>query len=46
MAGTGKPSESKLAATLEKLIFGNRVAIVVVFALVTLALTAVAVRSV
>jgi predicted RND superfamily exporter protein len=34
-----------LAATLEKLIFGNRIAIVVVFALLTLGLAAVAVRG-
>jgi predicted RND superfamily exporter protein len=34
-----------LAATLEKVIFGNRVAIVVVFALLTVALATVAVRG-
>jgi len=41
----GKASGSPLALTLEKLIFGNRVAIVVVFALLTVGLAAVAVRG-
>ncbi|MEO8018223.1 MAG: MMPL family transporter [Pseudomonadota bacterium] len=45
MAGPGKPGDSKLAATLEKLIFGNRAIIVAVFAAVTLALSVVAVRG-
>ena len=39
------PEKPSLAATLEKLIFGNRVAIVAVFALLTIALAAVAVRG-
>ncbi|HEX5162463.1 MAG TPA: MMPL family transporter, partial [Steroidobacteraceae bacterium] len=37
--------DSKLALTLEKLIFGNRLAIVIVFVLVTLALATVAARG-
>ncbi len=36
---------STVAATLEKLIFGHRVLIVIVFALLTAGLTAVAVRG-
>src|SRR5262245_37609258 len=43
--GTGKPSDSKLAAALEKIIFGNRALIVILFALVTIALTTVATRG-
>jgi uncharacterized protein len=39
------PGDSRMASTLEKLIFGNRLAIVIVFALVTLALAGVAVRG-
>jgi predicted RND superfamily exporter protein len=45
MAGTGKPGDGKLAATLEKLIFGNRTAIIILFALLTAALATVAVRG-
>src|SRR5262245_65788160 len=45
MAGSGKPSDSKLAAALEKLIFGNRLVIIILFALITAALTTVAVRG-
>jgi predicted RND superfamily exporter protein len=49
MAAVGGPQDEKpagsLAATLEKLIFGNRLLIVVVFALLTVALTVVAVRG-
>src|SRR6187551_1151436 len=42
----GKTSrETKLEATLERLIFGHRVLIVVAFALITVALTVVAVRG-
>jgi len=41
---TGK-SESRLAFTLERLIFGHRVLIIVLFALVTAALVTVAVRG-
>lgn len=45
MAGTGKPSDSALSAGLEKIIFGNRALIVVVFALLTVALATVAARG-
>jgi uncharacterized protein len=45
MAGHTKPGESRLAATLEKVIFGNRVIIVIAFALITLALGVVAARG-
>src|SRR3954470_23281649 len=45
MAGTGKPSDGKVAATLERLIFGHRVPIVIVFALVSALLATVAVRG-
>ena len=41
---TGK-SESRLAFTLERLIFGHRVLIVVLFALVTALMVTVAVRG-
>jgi predicted RND superfamily exporter protein len=44
MEGSAKP-DGKLTATLERLIFGHRIALVVVFALVTAALGAVAVRG-
>ncbi|HTU67836.1 MAG TPA: MMPL family transporter [Steroidobacteraceae bacterium] len=44
MAGTGN-ADGRTAATLERLIFGNRVAIVVVFALITAALGIVAARG-
>ncbi len=44
-AGGGKTSDSAVSAALEKLIFGNRIAIVVVFALVTIALAIFAVRG-
>src|SRR3954470_12723623 len=45
MAGTGKPSDGKVAATLERLIFGHRVPIVIVFALVTALLATFAARG-
>jgi uncharacterized protein len=45
MAGTASPGDSKLSATLEKLIFGHRKLIVVVFALITLLLGVVGVRG-
>jgi uncharacterized protein len=47
MAGGGetRASDSKLALTLEKLIFGHRALIVVVFALLTAVLATVAVRG-
>jgi len=45
MAGSGKASDSKVSAALEKLIFGHRVVIVVVFTLVTIALLTVAARG-
>jgi len=44
LAGTGN-ADGRTAATLERLIFGNRVAIVVVFALITAALGIVAARG-
>jgi predicted RND superfamily exporter protein len=44
MEGPAKP-DGKLAATLERWIFGNRVALVVIFALVTAALGTVAARG-
>ena len=45
MAGPGKPGDSRLAATLERLIFGHRVLIVVAFALITALLTVIAARG-
>lgn len=45
MAGSAKPGDSRMASTLEKIIFGNRLVIVIVFALVTVALGAVAARG-
>jgi predicted RND superfamily exporter protein len=45
MAGPGKPGDGKLAGTLEKLIFGNRLLIIILFALITAALAVVAVRG-
>jgi uncharacterized protein len=45
MAGPATPGESPLAAALEKLIFGHRKLIVVLFVLLTVVLTAVAVRG-
>ncbi len=45
MAGTASPGDSKLSATLEKLIFGHRKLIVVVFALITVLLAVVGVRG-
>lgn len=40
-----KPGDSRMAGALERLIFGNRVTIVIAFALITIALGAVAVRG-
>jgi predicted RND superfamily exporter protein len=45
MAHGGNADNSKVAGTLEKLIFGNRIAIIAVFALVTLGLLFVGVRG-
>src|SRR5262245_13968333 len=45
MAGSGKPSDSAVAAALEKIIFGNRLAIVIVFAIVTILLGVVGARG-
>ncbi len=45
METTAKPGEGKVAATLEKLIFGHRLAIVIAFALLTAVLATVAVRG-
>ena len=45
MGGSSKPGDSRLAAALEQIIFGNRLAIVIVFALVTVALATVAARG-
>jgi predicted RND superfamily exporter protein len=45
MAATGKPGDGKVALTLERIIFGNRVAIVAAFAVVTLVLGIVAARG-
>ena len=45
MAGGANPGDSKIASTLEKLIFGNRLLIVAVFVLVTAALSVVAARG-
>jgi predicted RND superfamily exporter protein len=44
-AGSGKPADSALAGALERIIFGNRLAIVIVFSLVTIALAVVAARG-
>jgi predicted RND superfamily exporter protein len=45
MAGSMQPGDNRVAATLEKLIFGNRLVLVIVFALVTVALATVAARG-
>jgi len=45
MAGTGKPADGKVALTLERLIFGNRVAIVVAFLVITIVLGIIAARG-
>jgi predicted RND superfamily exporter protein len=45
MSGGSKPGDSRLASTLERLIFGHRLVIVIVFALITLGLATVAVRG-
>lgn len=45
MAAPGKPSGSALPAVLERLIFGHRVVLVVVFALLTVVLAMVAARG-
>ena len=45
MAGSIQRPDSKIAQALEKLIFGNRLVIVIVFALLTLLLMATAVRG-
>jgi predicted RND superfamily exporter protein len=45
MAGAANPGDGKIASTLEKLIFGNRLLIVAVFGLVTAALSVVAARG-
>jgi predicted RND superfamily exporter protein len=44
-AGGGKSAEGTLAGALERIIFGNRLAILIVFSLVTIALAAVAARG-
>src|SRR6187455_775906 len=45
MAGTGKPADGKVALTLERLIFGNRVAIVAAFVVITIVLGFIAARG-
>jgi uncharacterized protein len=45
MAASGKPGDGKVALTLERIIFGNRVAIVLAFAVVTVVLGIVAARG-
>jgi uncharacterized protein len=45
MAGSTEPADGKVAVALEKAIFGNRLAIVAVFALVTIILGLVAARG-
>jgi predicted RND superfamily exporter protein len=45
MGGSSKPGDSRMASALEKIIFGNRLVIVVVFALITIALATFAVRG-
>ena len=45
MAAPGKPGDGKIALTLERIIFGNRLAIVLAFAVVTLVLGIVAARG-
>src|SRR4051812_9772132 len=45
MSGGSKPGDSRLASTLERLIFGHRLVIVIAFALITLALATVAARG-
>src|SRR6476646_4279880 len=44
-SGGQKPGDRRMAGALEKLIFGNRLVIVIVFALITLALATVATRG-
>jgi predicted RND superfamily exporter protein len=45
MTDGSRPGDHRMASALEKVIFGNRLAIVIVFALVTLALATVAARG-
>jgi predicted RND superfamily exporter protein len=45
MAGSARPADGRIALALEKTIFGNRIAIVAVFALVTILLAIVAARG-
>ena len=45
MAGSASPGDSKMSAALEKLIFGHRKLIVVVFALITVLLAVVGARG-
>jgi predicted RND superfamily exporter protein len=45
MVGSSKPADGRIALALEKMIFGNRIAIVAVFALVTILLAIVAARG-
>jgi predicted RND superfamily exporter protein len=45
VAGAAQPGSGKTAVTLEKIIFGNRVVIVILFALITAALAVVAARG-
>jgi uncharacterized protein len=45
MAASLKPGNSRMAGALEKLIFGNRLVIVIAFALITIALGTVALRG-
>src|SRR6185295_2347398 len=45
MSGSPKPGDSRLASTLEKIMFGNRLVIVIAFALITIALATFAVRG-
>jgi predicted RND superfamily exporter protein len=44
-SGGLKPGDSRMAGALERLIFGNRIVIVIVFALITLGLATVATRG-